>query len=214
MQILSKWMMALALSAGCGAATAQTTYSVNFMAESESITGSITLAANALGLITSSEITGWLLSSTPGDPTAFSVNSKDSGSMAICVSQKNCGIDATAESLIFTSLPQTITEIVFNDVARGNVLALNGPGISQGPSPGVLISNSDGVAGYGLSVGTRIATRAPEIDSGSAAAGMALLFGSLAVLRGRRVGGRGRGPSRGARRPTLQRGLAVGVPAA
>jgi hypothetical protein len=62
-----KWMMGLALSAAGGIATAQTVYTVDFIADSERIVGTIYLAANSLGPLTPSEITGWSLSSGAGD---------------------------------------------------------------------------------------------------------------------------------------------------
>jgi len=186
MQTLPKWMMCLALIGASGAAMAQATYTVDFMADSERITGSITLAANSLGLVTPSEIMDWSFGSAAGDPTVFSLSSKDAGAQTICVSGHNCGLTATAAALTFTSISQTITEIVFDDINAGTVLALDGPGVMQGPSPGVLITASGGLSGYDLPLGTKIATRAPEMDSASAAAGLTLLLGSLAVMRGRR----------------------------
>jgi hypothetical protein len=195
MDTVLKWMMALALIGANGAAMAQVTYTVNFMAESEKITGSITLAANSLGAITSGEIAGWSFSSVAGDPTQFSFNSGDAGADVICAAgTTQCGLTASASQITFTPIPQqpiccgAVSDIVFlaQNSTMNNALAIDGPGISQGPSPGVLITAANGLSGYGLAAGTTIATtKAPEIDPGSAASGLVLLIGSLVVLRGR-----------------------------
>ncbi len=80
----SKWMVALVLVGVNGAAMAQTVYRVDFKAESERITGFIDLAANSLGPLTPSEITGWSFSSVAGDPVAFSFSSSDAGAAVFC----------------------------------------------------------------------------------------------------------------------------------
>jgi len=178
-------------------ATAQTTYTVNFMAESEKITGTITLAANSVGPVTSSEITGWAFSSVAGDPTQFSFASSDAGAAVLCAAgTTQCGLTASASKITFTPLPQPttccgpISEIVFlaQNSSMNDVLAINGPGVGIGPSPGVLITTSGGIAGYSLAAGSTIAkkTKAPEIDPGAMASGLTLLLGSLLVIRGRR----------------------------
>src|ERR1700722_14667464 len=111
----SRWIAALTLVGASGAASGQTVYTVNFMADAEKITGYIDLSAHSLGPITPSEITGWALSSVAGDPVAFSFNSNDAGSVVICSGAPGCGLTASASSLKFTS--EVIADIFFGDPA-------------------------------------------------------------------------------------------------
>jgi len=183
----SKWMVALVLVGVNGAAMAQTVYRVDFKAESERITGFIDLAANSLGPLTPSEITGWSFSSVAGDPVAFSFSSSDAGAAVFCSGAPGCGLTASATSLTFISGVQA--DIFFRD--SQDSLAISTPtAVASGNFPAVLINTpNSGLVGFSPITGTTIARRvsAPEIDPGSAAGGLTLLLGGLLVFRGRRV---------------------------
>jgi hypothetical protein len=183
----SKWIAALTLVGASGAALGQTVYTVNFMADSEKITGYIDLAAKSLGPITPSEITGWALSSVAGDPVAFSFKSSDADSVVSCSGAPGCGLTASASSLSFIS--GVSADIFFGDPA--GTIAISTPAAAQsGNFPAVLLNTAAGPAGFAKITGNTIATAkattsAPEIDPASAAGGLGLLLGSLMVLRGR-----------------------------
>jgi len=183
-----KWMMALALIGVNSAAMAQVVYSVNFMADSERIVGTIDLAANSLGPLTPSEITGWSLSSVAGDPVSFAFASSDAGAFVACSGAPGCGLTASKSALTFISGVQA--DIFFSDPAAGGSIAINTPAVvANGNFPAVLLNTPDsGLVGFQSIKGMKIATAAaPEIDPASAACGLTLLLGSLLVLRGRRV---------------------------
>jgi hypothetical protein len=186
MHTVSKWMTALALFGINGAAMA-VTYNVDFKAASEEITGAISLAANSLGSLSSSEITGWSLSSVAGDPQAFSISSSDAGSFLSCVALTQCGLTASASKVTFSSLPGgAVTGIVF--AAPGAIVALDGPNVFSQCSLCALITAQGSLSGYALPLGTTIASiAAPEMDLKSAAGALTLLLGGLMVLRGRRA---------------------------
>jgi len=185
MQRGSNWTIALALMSVSGAAIAQIDYTVNFMAESEKITGSIHLGANSLGPLTPAQITGWTLSSVVGDPVTFSFSSKDAGAFVICSGAPGCGLTASKSAL--TLIPGVKADIFFDDPS--GTIAISTPTVvASGNFPAVLINTpATGLVGFSPAKGTTIATAAPELAPASAAGGLTLLLGSLLVLRGRRA---------------------------
>jgi hypothetical protein len=198
MHTVVKWMVALGLI-GVGAATmAQTTYNVDFTASpSERIVGSITVAANSSGQLLASEITAFTFSSVAGDAVAFSTSG--TGANVSCAFL-GCALTASASALTTFNIPQggsfplgTFMSFGRPDLPGGELAFSYGTFVSfnHGPPPkGLdLYLPTGGLPtpiNFGLDVGTTIATAAPEIEAASAASGLALLFGGLAVLRGRR----------------------------
>jgi hypothetical protein len=184
MHSVSKWMMTMALTVGSGSVMA-TTYDVSFNDGTEFIAGAIVTDSNT-GLLSANDITSFNLSGRGP------VNFQDDGSDGLaCVIA--CQLTATATQLIFTPTGGGNEFIAFytgGGVPFYNQMYLEGddvvlvvPSPSLGGGPGYYFK--DGYAGV---IGTAITSvAAPEIDPSSAAGGLALLVGGLAVLRGRKL---------------------------
>jgi hypothetical protein len=188
-----------------GAAHAQETFDVNFSAGPEGVTGTITLASDTTGLVSSNEILGYTLGSALGDPVAFTVNGSSTSGFGPGI------FTVQGNNLLFTPLPwvpgspcTTCDGNSEQQITFGNTLydwlIFQGPGFQgfptdhgtdgPGAGPGIGVSyDSPQSEGWSLPADTVIGTTAqpaPEISDAGAISALTLLLGTLVVLRGQR----------------------------
>jgi len=182
-----KWMMAAALLIVGRTAAAQTTYNVDFLinafpGENELVQGTITTDGQT-GPLAPSDITSWSLFSDSAQ-TPFSASG---GPGSVSMSSPPGLLTASASALTYNF---TTDGFVFFQSASGAGVSLQEITTVNGDDSIITINNGSGYTpSYDvLPVSTVFATvSAPEMDPASAASGLTLLLGTLAVLRGRRA---------------------------
>jgi hypothetical protein len=159
---------------------------LNFKVSGEHITGSITVGEET-GILVEPDITAFTFSGT--GTNTFNL----SGSSLFCNGGGGCGLSANGSTLQFNFGSNSVFEDIFNCQNPGycGFLSMNSAGVYGSGNGAVTFDVSGQGTGQwdapaGLTDLTHTATAAPEIDSGSAAGGLALLMGVLLVLRGRR----------------------------
>jgi hypothetical protein len=181
-----KWMVATALVGIGGTAAAQVTYNVDFTTsfDNELIQGTITTDGQTANPLTASDITSWSLYATSG-PAPFSFGGGP-GSVTVFAPPGASPLTASATSLTYNFTEDA--SILFQSTG-GNAVGFQEITTAAGDDSFVLV-NTGGVSTQlnMLAAPTVIATvAAPEMDPASAAGGLTLLLGTLAVLRGRRA---------------------------
>jgi hypothetical protein len=199
-----------ALAAAPLAALAQENFYVDFAAgdadtSTEQVTGEITLASGTQGAVSDNQVLGYTLSSTPGDPVAFSIQGQGAGGMGPSL------FTVQGHDLLFTPLPfepsppcytcdhNALQEATFGNPSAG-AMYFAGPGFDGYPGdhggdghigePGGMSvagypidGSTIGEGNWPIPTGTVLATAtaAPEISANGAACALTLLLGLLAM---------------------------------
>jgi hypothetical protein len=207
--IITAAAMAGGLALSASAALAQEAFNINFIAGSEQIVGTVVLASGTTGDLTGNEVLGYTISSTLGDPIAFSVSggAGTASGGGLLIVQNGDLVFNPLPWVSLGSLPGCTTCCQTCDANPTqsfyfDYLAFLGPGFnsfgdehgSAGPGTPQGVGFSGGPNwgdSWGLETGTVLGeevggTAAPEIDPSGAGAALTMLAGVLLVLRGRR----------------------------
>jgi hypothetical protein len=176
----------VAATVGASSGASAQVYDLNFKVAAEQITGTITVGGET-GILSEPDITAFAFSGT--GTNTFSL----SGVSLYCNGGGGCGLTASGGTLQFGFGSGSVYEDIFNCQNPGycGFLSFNSAGV-YGSGNGAVTYDVSGQgtgqwdAQNGLSSLTPSPTAAPEIDSGSAVGGLALLVGGLFVLRGRK----------------------------
>jgi hypothetical protein len=185
MNTVAKWIVAVVIMGANASAGAQVIYNVIYNVTDFQVGGGDYLTGNIV--VTNAAVTaGGLLASgadfVGGEIRLYNTSNTLLGPMRIngCPSTSGCGL---AVSGAFLTLASGDLSIVGAQAVCD--IGITGSCATHNPF-GVITSSVQYTGSQGMVFATARPTAAPEIDSGSAASGLALLVGGLVVLRGRR----------------------------